>query len=390
MTVTFFTNFINHHQVAVADEFFKILGNDYAFVATESMPQSFKDNGYPDFSDRIYLLNSYENYDLKLKALELGLSSDIVIIGSASDEFINERLKNNKITFRYNERWFKKGDYQLFSPRGWVHWFNNHIKYRNKPLFMLCASSYTANDVAKVFAYPNKCYKWGYFPKVEDLDIENILKIKKDKIIKLFWVARWIDLKHPEMVIQLALKLKNKEYDFHIEMAGEGILINKMKLLAKSLNVIDKITFLGILANDKVMDKMKESHVFLFTSDRNEGWGAVLNEAMSNGCTVVASHAIGSVPFLVKHNENGLIFKSESIDALVSQVEVLIKDRVLCDRLARNAYQSMLEVWSPKNAAINFINLASSLMLGKEKLIAEGPCSKADPVNKKSLLNILR
>ena len=49
---------------------------------------------------------------------------------------------------------------------------------------------------------------------------------------------------------------------------------------------------------------MEKSEIFLFTSDKGEGWGAVLNESMNSACAVVASHAIGSVPFLLKDGEN--------------------------------------------------------------------------------------
>lgn len=47
----------------------------------------------------------------------------------------------------------------------------------------------------------------------------------------------------------------------------------------------------------EVRSYMEKADIYLFTSDFNEGWGAVLNESMNSGCAVVASHAIGSVPF---------------------------------------------------------------------------------------------
>ena len=55
---------------------------------------------------------------------------------------------------------------------------------------------------------------------------------------------------------------------------------------------------------------MEKTGIFLFTSDRQEGWGAVLNEAMNSGCAVVASHLIGAVPFLKKKKKNGLVYSS--------------------------------------------------------------------------------
>ncbi len=51
---------------------------------------------------------------------------------------------------------------------------------------------------------------------------------------------------------------------------------------------------LGAMSPDKVRAYMERADVFLFTSDFNEGWGAVLNESMNSGCAVVASHAMVS------------------------------------------------------------------------------------------------
>ena len=73
----------------------------------------------------------------------------------------------------------------------------------------------------------------------------------------------------------------------------------------------DCVHMLGAMSPDEVRKHMEQANIFLFTSDRNEGWGAVLNEAMNSGCAVVASHAIGSVPYLIKNGNNGYIYENE-------------------------------------------------------------------------------
>lgn len=55
----------------------------------------------------------------------------------------------------------------------------------------------------------------------------------------------------------------------------------------------------------KVREHMEDADIFLFTSDYNGGRGAVLNESMNSGCMVAASHAIGSVPFLLEDGKRG-------------------------------------------------------------------------------------
>ena len=160
MKVVFITNYINHHQIGIADELYKHLGNDYVFIATTEIPQFRVALGYPDYSDRPYLLKAYLDEN-KAEAQRLADESDVVIIGAAPDLYIKKRLAHNKLTFRYSERWFKKNYNRLLFPPFWLYYYNRHTRYRNSNLYMLCASAYTSSDAAKVFAYPNKCFKWG-------------------------------------------------------------------------------------------------------------------------------------------------------------------------------------------------------------------------------------
>ena len=124
---------------------------------------------------------------------------------------------------------------------------------------------------------------------------------------------------------------------------------------------------------------MRKHTIFLFTSDRNEGWGAVLNEAMSNGCAVVASNEIGSVPYLIKDKVNGMIFKSCNLNDLMEKVEILLNNKEECELIRSNAVNTMQRVWSPRNAAKAFFNLASYALTDRisEYTINDGPASWA-------------
>lgn len=377
MTITFITNLIHHHQVNVADELYTALGENYHYVATEELYDWLKKGGYIE-TERPYLVKAYQSEADKQLALKLALESDVVIIGSASDFYIKERLKQNKITFKYAERWFKDGYYHLLSPRALRGYYKAHTKWRNNNLYMLCASAYTPNDAATIFAYPGKCLKWGYFTEVPELDINHVLQAKRNSTVKILWVARFLQLKHPERMLQLACMLRNAGYDdFVIDMVGGGEEFNKIKELIVKQGLEDYVKLLGNFPNAQVHSIMREHHIFCFTSDRNEGWGAVLNESMSNGCAVVASHAIGSVPFLVKNGENGLIYNSDSSQDLFEKVCYLIDHPDERDKISIAAYNTMHDVWSPKNAATNFITLAECMLHGKTINISEGPCSRA-------------
>ncbi|MCF8320866.1 MAG: glycosyltransferase [Flavobacterium sp.] len=382
MTITFVSNFLNHHQTPVADELYKKIVDNYKFISTEPTPESFLNSGYPNCEKYPYNLLAYENKSNYAKALKLVNDSDIVIIGASSiPEFMQVRLSTGKPLIIYSERWHKEWKSYLFLPYHLINGnvWRNHISLRNKPVYLLCAGAFVTNDCNLIGAYPNKRFKWGYFTSVKKLQIENIIKEKQDKKIRMLWVSRFIDWKHPELPIKLAFYLKRKGFDFQIDMIGDGKLIGETQKLINNLNVADCVNIVGTMPNGKVIEEMKKSHIFLFTSDRQEGWGAALNEAMSNGCTVVASDLIGAVPFLLSEPNTGMIFKSGSIKSLQNKVELLLNNRQLCNEMALNAYRIMSKVWSPENASKNLLQLCQSILDDNlsSLSIGVGPCTKA-------------
>lgn len=385
MKVTMFSNFLNHHQSPFCDEMYKQLNENFTFVSTIPIPDSFLQIGYPDCSDYVYNLKAYLDNAHYQKALELGFDSDIVLTGSAPEEFIKQRIRLNKPTFRYSERLLKEGDWQLFLPRVLYGLLKVHARYRYKNIYMLCSSAYLANDLNKVFAYPKKLFKWGYFTAVKEIDIQLLISQKPVEKLNILWTARFIKWKHPELALQLAYELKKKGYSFNLQMIGTGELVDDVKELVEKLDIRNYVTMIGNLPNSEVCQYMKNANIFLFTSDRNEGWGAVLNEAMSNGCAVVASDVIGAVPFLIEHQKNGMIYKSESLKSILQQTEKLFVNKSFREELGTNAYRTLKNVWSPENAAKNFLLLAKSKLNGEKLMIAKGPCSIAGITRTSSL-----
>ena len=124
---------------------------------------------------------------------------------------------------------------------------------------------------------------------------------------------------------------------------------------------------------------MENSGIFLTTSDFKEGWGAVLNESMNSACAVVASHAVGSAPCLVKDKYNGLIYESGNVNELFSKIKYLLDNTDEQVRLGKAAYKTICDEWNAEIAAKRLIILINNILEGNKSpdLYAEGPCSKS-------------
>lgn len=376
MKITFYSNFLNHHQLPFCEEMIKILGKNFKFVATEKIPLERLQLGYEDMNDKYeFVIKAYED---EKKAIELAEESDVIILGSAPTKYIRIRKKYNKLCFRYSERVFRneKLTFDFFK-----HYLSIIIKktFIEKKIYMLCASAFTARDYNIAGAYINKCYKWGYFTEVKKYkNIDEIINSKEENSI--LWVARFIKVKHPEIVINLALKLKEQNKKFNIKMIGIGPLKKDIENMIKENKLENCITLYDSMSPQEIRKYMEKSQIYLFTSDKGEGWGAVLNEAMNSGCAVIANSQIGSVPFLIENNTNGLIYDTE--EELFRKVQYLLKNNKITKKMGENAYFTMLNEWSPKIAAERIVKLSSMILEKKDisNLYDSGPCSKAFPL----------
>lgn len=381
MKIVYFSNFINHHQVHVSDELYRLTHGSYRFVELEKMSEHLIRSGYSDYSDRPYVIQAWADEEAKKTAEDLCLEADVVIFGAKSLEFEKRRMKLGKLSFEVSERWLKKGIWNVFSPNLIRNMYYYHTIFFNKPIYKLCASAYAAKDQYRLRSFKDRCYKWGYFPNIPDLNILDIIHSRtSSNSCMMMWCARFIDWKHPEMPIKLAAELKSKGYSFHIDMFGNGPELAKMECLTEHLNVKEYVSFKGNLPNDLLMEEMRRHDIFIFTSDQQEGWGAVANEAMGNGCALVASDMIGSVPYLVEDGVTGMIFKSCNLASLTEKVEELIHDSVLRQQIVVNAYNKMVKIWSPSNAAKNLLTLIHDLQMGYDTSVMDGPCGKALPL----------
>ena len=120
---------------------------------------------------------------------------------------------------------------------------------------------------------------------------------------------------------------------------------------------------------------MTRCDVFLATSNRKEGWGCTVNEAMASGCALVASDAIGAVPFLVQDGENGVEFRSGDLDDLCEKVISLCAEPARIERLSRNAILTIDGVWNARVAAERFVAYSRAILEGKDVEYAFGPMS---------------
>ncbi|MBR0443869.1 MAG: glycosyltransferase family 4 protein [Clostridia bacterium] len=373
--VVFLSIYFNHHQKPLSDALYRLTGGSFRFVETQLMGEFRRKLGYVETERPDYVIRALTKQEQTAlcKTVE---EADVVLMGHAPEFMLKDRIRSGKIIFRYSERPLKTGNDALkYLPRliRW-HGFNPP----GSRIYMMCASAYTPLDYSRFGLFRNRCFKFGYFPEFCPFREEDLFERKKGEPVRILWAGRLIDWKHPEAVLYLAEKLRDSGVPFRIEMIGLGEMEEQLKERIRERNLSDEVFMSGSMTPPKVREHMAAASVFLSTSDRQEGWGTVLNEAMNAGCAVVASHAAGGAPFLIRHGENGLLFESGNWDGMTDAVLRLLKNRDRCAEIGIRAYRTIAELWNADVAAKRFLRLVQTVEENGETPFSDGPCSRAE------------
>lgn len=93
-----------------------------------------------------------------------------------------------------------------------------------------------------------------------------------------------------------------------LTLIGEGPMHARLVCLAKNLINDESYRFLPPKPVAEILQIIRQDHTFVLPSNAVEGWGPVVNEAMGEGCTVIASEASGAAKSMICHRVNGYLF----------------------------------------------------------------------------------
>lgn len=389
MNIVMISNYINHHQIPFSNALYEREDVTYTFIQTEPMEEERVKMGWgldPKSLPYVKLL-----YEEEQTCKELIDTCDMLLVGwMEREDLIKDRLDANKFTIRMSERLYREGQYKAVSPRGLIRKYKEHTRYRNSNVFLLCFGAYVASDFSIVRAYPGKMYKFGYFPETKYYEGKSLFMGKPSlDTVHLVWAGRFIPLKHPEFVTRLAKDLKERNLAFHIHFVGGGEMEEELLKQREEWNLTEEITMYGFQSPAKVREIMERSHVHLFTSNQLEGWGAVVNEAMNSGCVEVANSQVGAVPFLIKHKQNGLIYKEGSYEDFLQCVLSLFEEKERITEYGKAAYETIIAEWNAEHAARELLRFHDNWKQGKVELPESGPFSVAPVISPRKMYDVI-
>ena len=178
------------------------------------------------------------------------------------------------------------------------------------------------------------------------------------------YAGRMLPLKRPCDIIRAFAMLKEMHPSASLTMIGDGPEKRRVMKLAHKLKVESALTMQSSLPMSEIWSRMAQADIFVQSSNAQEGWGAVINEAMSQGCAVVASNASGAAATMIRHGENGMLYDAGDWRTLGKHLLTLANNRELLQQLAAAGKKDLDTLWSPDNAARRFVDVAEALLAG--------------------------
>jgi glycosyltransferase involved in cell wall biosynthesis len=246
------------------------------------------------------VLHSYSFYT-NFPAWSTTLGTKTIALGAVRSDFIRDRRGSGFLSGNLCARW----------PRAQI--YNNF------------ASAKKARRASSVFA-PKEVFvvrngldlgrfQWTPLPMNGRARVLGVGSLLPDK--------RW------DRLLTAALTLKNRGYEFLVDIAGDGPLRESLEKQAQDIGVLDYVKFRGY--TDHVPALLSMSCFLAHTSDF-EGCPNVVMEAMACGRPVVAM-AAGDVPSLVEDGKTGFVVARGDEARLIDRLAILINDRDLCRKM---------------------------------------------------------
>lgn len=143
---------------------------------------------------------------------------------------------------------------------------------------------------------------------------------------------------NPECALRAFGEIVKQQPDAEFRIAGDGSEMERMKNLANELHIQGRVTFLGHLPNDRLVEHYEWANLFLNSSVVDNQPISIL-EAFASGLPVVTTDA-GGIPYMVEHRKTGMVVGMNHLELAQAALE-LIENEKLYRSIAERALEEL-------------------------------------------------
>ncbi len=164
---------------------------------------------------------------------------------------------------------------------------------------------------------------------------------KPSEAVRIGYIGTFFEHKGVDLLIRAFLALpENLAARAQLKLYGDTNqfpqYVNSLKrIVADSPKLGEKVSFLGTFPNDQLGSVMEEIDVLVVPSRWYENTPLVMQSALATLTPLIVTD-LGGMSELVKHGENGLLFKLNDYQSLLQQLTAVLQDRALLPKFASN------------------------------------------------------
>jgi len=171
------------------------------------------------------------------------------------------------------------------------------------------------------------------------------------EVFRLLRVCQLFPSKGLEVLVNSLKRLGERGWPVELDVVGGGpaAYLAELRGLVHELGLSSRVRFRGALEFGEVMRLYRQADIQVISSF-GEGVPRVIMEGWSASLPLVST-AVGGIPGLVRHEENGLLVPPGDPGALADALERVIKDQGLRRRLINHGFALAREHSREKQAA---------------------------------------
>jgi len=186
----------------------------------------------------------------------------------------------------------------------------------------------------RIFYWPNGTDKELYLRERDVGEVARRFGIPPDSVV-VMTASRLHPQLHVDRLIEAAPEIVRQRDDAYFLITGEGEEEERLKELALSLGVSDRVVFTGAFSREEMADAYGLASVFVSLSDRTN-MSNPLDEAMMSGLAVVVLNS-GTTGDVVHDDVNGVLLERDDLPRLGRVIAALMGDRERMKRLGERA-----------------------------------------------------
>jgi len=158
----------------------------------------------------------------------------------------------------------------------------------------------------------------------------------------ILYCGQLIERKGIDVLLEAFARVADKLPDATLSLVGTGPL--KDTLIARlDPRLRERVAFAGFHPVAELPPYFARADLFVLPS-RHDGWGVVINQAISAGLPVVASDAVGAAAELVRPDENGYVVPAGDATALADAMFRVLESPATLRRMSQASRQLAQEI----------------------------------------------